>query len=55
MQRQHTYGATRITGQRPQSTVPCSRCGIEIQYRKDRPNQMCSACRSVAPNWGAGQ
>jgi len=55
MQRQNTYGATRITGQRPQNTVPCPRCGIEIQYRKDRQNQMCGDCRSVVRNQRAGQ
>jgi hypothetical protein len=47
MQKHNTYGAVRVVATRPGQRGPCRRCGIEIQYRNDRPGKMCRDCVSV--------
>jgi hypothetical protein len=47
MERKNTYGAVRVVGTRAGQRGPCRRCGIEIQYRNDRPDRLCRDCTSV--------
>lgn len=43
---------TAVRPYRKANRGPCSRCGTEIEYRKDRPGKMCKDCAAVDPMWG---